>query len=122
IDESGNHVFWPGQNVSLDLDVVRYRVDDEFRKAKDRDALLDYKEFLGRAIQTVMSNRGLTQAALKKRGGPPEGHLYRIERGDQELTSTMIDRLSKAHGLSHEHYVEELVQACDDIAEQEAEA
>jgi len=122
IDEMGNHVFWPGQNVSIDLDVIRYKVDDEFRKDKDMGALSDYREFLGRAIQNVMSKHRLTQAALKKKGGPAERHLYRIGRGDQELRFTMIERLAKAHGLSSKAYVEELVQACDDIVEEEAEA
>jgi len=122
IDEIGNHVFWPAHNLSIDLDVVRYKVDDEFRKAKDIDALSDYKEFLGQAIRAVMDKHQLTQAVLKEKGGPAERHLYRIERGEQELTSAMIDRLAKAHGLSSKDYVEELVEACDDIVEQAANA
>ncbi len=122
IDEIGNHVFWPGRNVSIDLDVVRYKVDNEFRHAKDMDALSDYSEFLGAAIQKVLSKHRLMQAALKENGGPTERHLYRIERGEQELTSKMIDKLSKAHGLSSQKYIEELIAACDEIVEQEAEA
>ena len=121
VDEVGNHVFWPGQNVSIDLDAVRYKVDSEFRKAKDKDALSDYKKFLGRAVEAVMSDHKLTQAVIRQRGGPDERHLYRLMKGQQDLTPTMIDRLCKAHGLSHEEYVRELVQACDDIVEQEAE-
>ena len=122
IDEIGNHISWPGRNVSIDLDVVRYKVDDEFRHAKDMEALSDYKEFLAKAIRKVMSEYRITQAVLKEKGGPAERHLYRIERGEQELTSTMIDRLSKAHGLSSQKYVEKLIAACDDIVEQEADA
>jgi hypothetical protein len=122
IDEIGNHVFWPAHNVSLDLDAIRYKVDEEFRKAKDIDALTDYKDFLGRAIELVMDKHQLTQAAVKEKGGPAERHLYRIERGEQELTSAMIERLAKAHGLSSKNYIEELVAACDDIAEQAATA
>ncbi len=122
IDEKGNHVFWPKHNVSIDLDVVRYNVDEEFRRAKDMDALSDYKEFLGEAIRSVMAKHQLTQTILKEKGGPAQRHLYRIERGEQELTSTMIGRLSKAHGLCTKDYVDELVEACDDIAEQTANA
>jgi plasmid maintenance system antidote protein VapI len=122
IDEIGNHIFWPGRDVSVDLDVVRYKVDDGFRHAKDMEALSDYKEFLGKAIRKVMSEYQITQSVLKEKGGPAERHLYRIERGEQELTSTMIDRLSNAHGLSSQEYVEKLIAACDDIVEQEAEA
>lgn len=122
IDEIGNHVFWPGRNIAVDLDVARYKVDNEFRQAKDMDALSDYKEFLGQAIQRVMSKYRLTQAVLKENGGPAERHLYRIERGEQELTSSMIDRLAKAHGLSSKQYVEELIATCDDIAEEQATA
>ena len=114
-------MYLPGQNVSIDLDAVRYKVDSEFRRAKDEDALSDYKTFLGRAIEAVMSDRKLTQATVRQRGGPDERHLYRLMKGQQGLTPTMIDRLSRAHGLSHEDYVRELVQACNDIVEREAE-
>jgi hypothetical protein len=34
----------------------------------------------------------------------------------------MINRLSKAHGLPSQKYVKELIAACDEIVEQEAEA
>jgi antitoxin component HigA of HigAB toxin-antitoxin module len=122
IDEMGNHVFWPGRDVSIDLDVILYKVNDEFRHAKDMDALSDYKDVLGKAIRQVMSNHRLTQSSLKDRGGPAERHLYRIEHGEQELTATMIDRLSKAHGLSSQKYVHELIAACDEIVEEEADA
>ncbi len=121
IDDIGNHVFWPGHDVSIDLDAVRYKADIEFRKTKDDDALSNYKDFLGRAIEAVMSEHGLTQAIIKQRGGPDERHLYRLRRGQQDLTSAMIDRLSKAHRLTHEQYVRELIHACDDIVEEEAE-
>jgi hypothetical protein len=121
IDSAGNHVYWPGQNLSIDLDAIRYKVDDEFRRAKDKAALSDYKDFVGRAIQAVMSEHELTQAAVKRRGGPDERHLYRLMRGGQ-LTPTMIDRLAKAHRLSHKAYIHELLEACDNISEQEAEA
>lgn len=122
IDEIGNQIFWTGRNVSIDLDVVRYKVDDDFRHAKDMDALSNYSEYLGQAIRKVMSNHRLTQVALKEKGGPAERHLYRIERREQELTHTMIDRLSKAHGLDSQEYVQELIAACDEIVEEEAEA
>ena len=122
IDDMGNHLFWPARDVSIDLDVVRYKVDEEFRKTKDMDALSDYHEFLGEAIQLVMSQHGLTQAALKDRGGPAERHLYRIAQGSQDLTSRMIERLARAHGLSSQIYVDQLVAACNEIVEQAAEA
>ncbi|MDZ4837526.1 MAG: hypothetical protein SGJ27_27385 [Candidatus Melainabacteria bacterium] len=122
IDEAGNHLFWPGRNVSLDLDVVRYKVDKDFRHEKDMNALSDYRDYLGRAIRKVMSKHRITQAAIKENGGPAERHLYRIEHGEQELTPTMIDRLSSAHGLSSREYIEELIAACDEIAEHDAEA
>lgn len=121
IDEFGNHIYWRGLNVSIDLDVVRYKVDDTFRHAKEMDALSDYKEFLGKAIRKVMSNHRLTQAAIKEKGGPAARHLYRIAQGEQELTSTMIDRLANAHQLSSGEYIEELIAACDEVVEAEAE-
>ena len=121
IDEMGNHVFWPERNVSIDLDAVRYKVDDDFRRANDLDALSDYRDFLGPAMRKVMLKYQLTQTGLKENGGPAERHLYRIGRGEQELTSTMIDRLSNAHGLTSQRYVEELIAACDEIVEHEAE-
>jgi len=120
IDESGNHIVWTKHNISIDLDVVRYKIDDEFRHYRDMAALSDYREFLGQAIRKVMSDHRLTQAALKAKGGPAERHLYRIERGEQELTHTMIDRLSKAHELDSQRYIEKLIAACDEIVEQEA--
>jgi hypothetical protein len=122
IDELGNHISWTKRNVSIDLDVIRYRLDDDFRHARDMNALSDYQDFLGQAIRLVMSRHRLTQTALKERGGPTERHLYRIARGEQELTSSMIDRLSNAHRLTSKKYVEELIAACDEIVEQAAEA
>lgn len=122
IDDFGNHLYWPGYNISIDLDVVRYRLDSTFRHTKNMDALSDYKEYLRKAIRKVMSNFGLTQAAVKANGGPAARHLYRIEHGEQELTAAMIDRLSCAHGLSSDVYIEELIAACDEIVEEEAEA
>jgi hypothetical protein len=120
IDEMGNQIFWPQQKVSIDLDVIRYKVDDEFRNKKNMDALADYQDLLGQGIKSVMRKHKLTQARLRELGGPTERHLYRIERGEQELNSKMIDRLAMAHSLSSKEYVEELIAACDDIAEQEA--
>lgn len=120
IDEMGNHIFWPECNVSIDLDSIRYDNDDDFRRRKDLDALSDYREFLGRAIESVMSKHRLTQSTLKEKGGPTERHLYRIARGQQELGSSMIDRLARAHELSSKEYVHELVESCDEIAEEEA--
>lgn len=120
IGANGNQIFWPGTNTTIDLDVVRYKVDEQFRKAKNSDALSDYKDYLGQAIKAVMSTHHLTQAALRESGGPAERHLYRIERGEQELTSAMIDRLATAHGLSSQDYIDELVMACDQIVEEEA--
>lgn len=122
IDEIGNHVFWPGRNVAIDLDVIRYKTDKAFRHSKNMQALADYEDFVGKAIREVMAKHNLTQATLKDRGGPAERHLYRIGHHEQELTASMIDRLAKAHGLSPDKYVEELIAACDDIAEAEAEA
>jgi len=122
IDEFGHDIRWTKQNVSIDLDVVRYKVDREFKHAKDMDALADYKDYLSRAIRMVMSDHGLTQAQLRKKGGPSERHLYRIEHSELELTSNMIDRLAKAHGLASNDYIDELIEACDAITEEEADS
>jgi plasmid maintenance system antidote protein VapI len=121
IDEIGDRLYWPSDNVSIDLDVIRYRVDKEFRYAKDIAALSDYQDFLGQAIQSTMTKYGLTQAALAERGGPTARHLYRIARGQQRLTSAMIDKIANAHGLLSEEYIAELVHTCDELAEQAAE-
>lgn len=122
IDAMGNHIFWPKHDASIDLDVIRYHQNDDFRKAMDMDALAEYKEFLGPAIEALMKKHRLTQATVKAKGGPTERHLYRLASREQELTSNMIDKLAKAHGISSKDYVNELVAACDSVVAKDAEA
>ncbi|MBS2005601.1 MAG: hypothetical protein JST01_01080 [Cyanobacteria bacterium SZAS TMP-1] len=122
IDATASHIFWPGRDVAIDLDTIRYNSDHEYRRAKNHDALSDYKEFLGKAIAKVMQQHRLTQADIKSKGGPTERHIYRLARGEQDITSTMIERLAEAHGLPPQKYIEELLKACDQITEEEAAA
>ncbi len=119
IDRHGHQISWIDYDLSLDLDVIRYKVDYEFRNERNMAALSDYESFLGEAIKVVMKKNHLTQTLLKNRNGPSERHLYRIETGQQELNSKMIERLASAHELSTEDYIEQLISACDEIAERE---
>lgn len=122
IDEWGHAVRWPEHNVAIDLDVIRYKVDDDFRKSKNMAALFDYQEFLTQAIEAVMAEHGLNQTTLKMKGGPAPRHLFRILQEGQKLTPNMLEKLAKAHGLEPKEYVEELIDACNDIVEEAADA
>lgn len=120
IDEIGDRLSWPAHNVSIDLDVIRYKVDSAFRTAKDMNALADYKEYLGQAIRSLMSRHKLTKSTVAARGGPTERHLLRIEQG-AVVTYTTLEKLSKAHRTSTECYIQELIEECDILVEAAAE-
>lgn len=56
----------------------------------------DYKQKIGKLIQTTRLNRGLTQAEFAKALGTSQSAINRIENGGQNLSMEMLARISDA--------------------------
>ena len=118
IDEAGNHVSWPWTKCVDRFGRDPLQGGQRVPKSQGQRCPIRLQGISGQSNRSGDVGTWANAGCHQTRGGPDERHLYRLMRGQQDLTSTMIERLSKAHRLAHEEYVRELIQACDDIVEQ----
>ena len=56
-------------------------------------------ERMAKRLKAVRAERGLTQQQLAERAGISGGYYARLERGEQDPTLSVIERLAKALGV-----------------------
>lgn len=59
---------------------------------------LTYQQEIGRVIEGMRKEKGLTQAELAKRIGTSQSAIHRIEKGDQNISLEMVKKVSKELG------------------------
>jgi len=103
--DDGSYLHWPGPDVHLDLDAVRYLVDSKARRRMDLERLAHDRRF-GRALAGLRRHKGLAQADVP---GVSARQLRRIEAGALPRVST-IETLARAHRLTLDDYIAEIAR------------
>lgn len=59
---------------------------------------LTYQQEIGRVIESMRKEKGLTQSELAKQIGTSQSAIHRIEKGDQNISLEMVKKVSKELG------------------------
>lgn len=111
IHQFGNYLYWPNEDMHLDLDIIRYHCDKKYKRAKDLEAFTYYKNY-GQAITFFRKQQRLTQKQIEQSAGLSARQLYRIESGQQKPTLKLLEKLAKAHKLPVNDYLSGIADAC----------
>ena len=57
-----------------------------------------YQQEIGRVIEKMRKDKGLTQAELAKEIGTSQSAIHRIEKGDQNISLEMVKKISSELG------------------------
>ena len=102
LDPDGSFLFWPGADVHLDLDSLRYAADPAFRAQAQAEGLRSHAR-LGQAIAELRSQLNLSASDIP---GVSERQLRRVEKGQSLPRSTTLAKLAKAHNLTLPAYLD----------------
>jgi hypothetical protein len=107
IDPDGAHLCWRGPDVHLDLDSLRFAIDDG---ARERAALegAQRNRRIGAAIASLRRSRGLIPTdceAISAR------QLRRLELGQCVPRKATLERLAAAHAMTLSEYLDSLAEA-----------
>ena len=105
ISSEGSYILWPGADVHIDLDAIRYVKDESWRQKKDRERLV-YDIRFGEAVATLRKRCGLRQTGIQ---GLSERQVRRIEKGERTKVGTLAI-LAESHGLSLNDYLDEIAE------------
>lgn len=113
IDEDGSYLYWPSSDLHLDLEALRATVDPEWQeKLAAERAMYDLR--FGQALATVRKAHHLKQTDIP---GISSRQIRRIEKGWRPKLAT-LRKLSQAHGLSVNEYLEEIAQTISHLKSQ----
>jgi len=104
IDPDGSYLYWPRADVHLDLDSLRFAIDDGAREKAQLETLRK-NEHLGAAICHL---RHSTDIAIGAIDGVTDRQMRRIEGGHSVPRSATLKRLAHAHGMSLHNYLNAL--------------
>ncbi len=105
IAEDGSFIWWPSEDIHLDLDAIRTVTDTAWRKKAERLRRVHGREY-GAAIATVRREHALRQTDIP---GVSERQLRRIEESGAVAVRTM-EQLASAHGIALADYLDELAR------------
>jgi len=112
----GNTISWAKGKVDLDMDVIRYECDLQFRRQKDLEALRLYGPTLtAKAIKNLREQYSLTQGEIATKAALSVRQVSRLETGNQKLNASAASRLAKAHGTDLDSYLGKLINTCAKI-------
>ena len=100
IAKDGSFIWWPSQDIHLDLDAIKSVVDAAWRRRSDRLRRAHGGEY-GAAIAAVRKEHGLKQTEVP---GISERQLRRIERSGDVSVHTLRG-LAEAHGMALDDYM-----------------
>jgi len=105
IQKYGLYISWLDGKIEMDYEGLRYLVDADFRREQDRKALNRFSGY-GEAIAALRMKHKIKQSEIKDYDSR---HIRRVEKNEQPLNTKLLIALAKAHGLSYEAYVQELL-------------
>lgn len=101
IADDGSFIWWPAQDIHLDLDAVRNAIDPAWRRKSERLRHTHGREY-GAAIAALRKERGLKQTEV---AGISERQLRRIERSGA-ISLRTLKQLADAHGMTLDNYMD----------------
>lgn len=107
IDEYGDFVFWPGQDVHMGWAQFLQAVDPQARLRAEQKSEA-FNRAYGLAIRRLRESCQLRQSDIK---GLDERTVRRIETGATRATASAIRFLAAAHRLSPEDYMRRLAES-----------
>lgn len=110
IAEDGSYVRWPGADVDLDLDALRYHTNAAHRRRTDRERLARDERF-GSAVAAVRGRHSLRQTDIK---GLSARQVRRIEKG-QGASLSSLEKLAWAHRMETGDYLEEVAEEMENV-------
>ncbi|MFZ0888361.1 MAG: DUF2442 domain-containing protein [Candidatus Binataceae bacterium] len=105
IAEDGSFIWWPSEDIHLDLDALKTVIDPTSRKRAER-LRREHGGQYGAAIAAVRKAHGLRQTDIP---GLSERQLRRIEESGAVSLRT-IEQLARAHGMSTRDYLDALAR------------
>jgi hypothetical protein len=100
ISEEGSYLYWPQQDIHLDLDALRYVVDPQVKSQIDHERLMHDQRF-GKAIATLRKKHHLKQSDIK---GLSERQVSCIEQGGGTKVET-LQLFAQAHQMNLNDYL-----------------
>lgn len=104
LDEAGSFLHWPASDTHIDVDVIRYAIDEKWRAKCDTDRLIHNKKF-GQAIAVIRQRYSLRQTDIPDL---TDRQLRRIESGEARPSVSTLKLIAKAHKLKLEVYLDEV--------------
>lgn len=105
IDEDGSYLYWPTEDIHLDMESLRLSVDRKFQESIRAETTIFDNRF-GAAVAAVMTKRQLNTSDIPGISLP---EIQEIEKGSRPPLET-IRKLSAAHGMSVNEYLEEIAR------------
>ena len=102
----GSFLHWPASDVDLDLEAIRYYTDEAYREGADRERLIRERQF-GAAARAVRQRHELRQTDVE---GLSARQVRRIEKGESYASTGALEKLSAAHGLETDEYLDEVAE------------
>ncbi|MEW6778064.1 MAG: helix-turn-helix transcriptional regulator [Bdellovibrionota bacterium] len=106
ISETGSRISWPKADIDLDLDAIRARCDEKFRREREQKIRSEAARY-AKAIRALREEKNLKQAGIE---GLSEREVRRIETGGQRPRFSSLQKLAAAHRLSLDDYLGELAR------------
>jgi len=107
IDPDGSYLYWPKADVHLDLDALRFAIDERARERAQLDAVRSNQR-IGGAIALLRHSRGLSPNGID---GISERQMRRIEHGHCVPRTATMEKLASAHGMVLNEYLTALASA-----------
>lgn len=105
VSSDGSYIHWRQEDVHLNLDSIRCAIEPAYRAERASAQLARLRNW-GTAISTLRKRHALRQCDIP---GISERQMRRIESGTQ-VTSAALRKLSAAHGLELEGYLDAVVK------------
>lgn len=103
IADDGSYIHWPKSDVHIDLDSIRYAIDDAWRERSEATRLMHDKRY-GEAIGLLRKEHKLRQSDMI---GLSERQIRRIEAGERTSFDT-FKLLANAHGMNLNDYLDKI--------------
>lgn len=107
IDVDGSYLYWPKADVHLDLESLRFAIDERARERARLDAVRSNQR-IGAAIAFLRDSEGLSTTAIE---GISERQMRRIEQGRCVPRTATMEKLASAHGMVLDEYLDSLASA-----------
>jgi len=106
VSDTGSRIHWNSGDVDLDLTGIRVHADPDVRRQHQVERRREAVQYAG-AIRAFREERGLKQTDIH---GLSERQVRRLEEGETLPHSSTLSKLSAAHGMSIEDYLQELAK------------